>query len=82
MTNTRGGRSILDIIDDALDVLNSTPPAPAEAVTCNQNHDTEHLYYKRPFRGSPDTILACRACDTENAIDAQQHPEPSDLYEN
>lgn len=82
MTEIRGTRSILDIIDDAHNALNATPRPIPEPITCTQGHDTEHLYYRRPFRTSPDTIIACRACDQDNATDAQQHPEPSDLYEN
>lgn len=71
---------ILDIIDRANTQLAATPPP--EPLTCNQGHNTERLYYRRPFQGSPDTIIACRTCDHDNATDQQQHPEPTDPYEN
>lgn len=82
MTEQTDPSRTLDIIEAAQATFTDAPTPDPEPITCNRNHDTEHLYYRRPFRGAPDTILACRACDTENAIDAQQYPEPSDLYEN
>lgn len=48
---------------------------------CPRQHSITALYYRRPYRTSPDTILSCRACDAENALDRQMNPEPSDLYE-
>lgn len=83
MADERVTLDILTTIDNALDQMSTWGlVSDTDPLTCPRSHGTEHLFYRKPFRGAPDTILDCRICYHDNITDAQNNPEPSDLYEN